>query len=570
MASWLLRPWVIAFAAAGLAYVLQLFWLTGMFLMMLGAMVWPGILVNVGMALLAIDCWLGKTHRALMVIPLAFFLFGIGLCAMSWFDAGALARDIADRRAITPVRFNPAKQSLVIASDPRENQMYEGLQRELQSNFLIDTVFVQEDIGAHAASLVVPKAQCPKDVNFPVSGARVGGILTWKGRPDNACFFQIPRAPEKAQVTVRSAETTEKWGMFEAKILETQIKGDGQTARTIIADTRVFPPIPLFIAGCALDSGAAKWRCLHAPWTFARRVGGSDGLSANGQTRIRDIAQILGLAARPEKLIKRGGYLISPTTEIGFASTALGLNPSAESERLEQQKLEAFFRDLPALIKEPQRATDARAFTYLPADPEMIARHMGVILGGIESLADEMPALDLRRSLADALIFAPTSALEANRAQILRVAQDDRIFLKSPGLVARMGDLGAPAGPILLKELARAESGVYARGGLAFGDLWVQKMGAVIGLCRAGIAIDSAAVRAALRDALAQPGDLGESAFVALLRIGDRKSAEAFTASDARTKSWRADMLRTVTTASPRSVCFPRKENRTERFPRGD
>jgi hypothetical protein len=135
-------------------------------------------------------------------------------------------------------------------------------------------------------------------------------------------------------------------------------------------------------------------------------------------------------------------------------------------------------------------------------------------------------------------------ALAPRQERLLQIMSDRRAYEDRPALLIRVGDFGAVAVPLLLRELeAREEE---------------NRVAAALGLCRAGAAAASPTVSAALlRAAETHPDSrqrMQESALLALVRTGDRTTASQIEfVRGGRTR--RDEVLRTVNPQSPRESC---------------
>src|SRR5215831_17985403 len=112
--SRIVRPWLWPLLVGLLAYVAQLFPIPGIFLMMMGAILWPGACLHLAMVLLVLDVWRGRTTKILLIAPLLFYGAGLWVWASNYMDGEALAGELAasDMRASIP--FNPTQQAIVV------------------------------------------------------------------------------------------------------------------------------------------------------------------------------------------------------------------------------------------------------------------------------------------------------------------------------------------------------------------------------------------------------------------------------------------------------------------------
>ncbi len=170
-------------------------------------------------------------------------------------------------------------------------------------------------------------------------------------------------------------------------------------------------------------------------------------------------------------------------------------------------------------------------------------------MDGLKDTLKEPRKNDLRRILAQAVAAMSPDGFVANKARILEIVSDPRAYEGEPGLLIRLGDYGADAAPLLLREL------VPKKGNMD------NSIAAALGICRGGTSLGSPQTSVALLNALDALQEkymldyMREAVFRALLRTGDRANAEKINFSDTRLTRERDEVLRTLTPASPTSEC---------------
>lgn len=288
------RPWVLTALAAVAAYVIQLWPIPGVFVMMLGAVLWPGALIHITMVLIVVDVWRRHTHPMLLALPVALYSAGVGAALLSRYDAWRLEQHVNAMSEGVAIGFDPETQVVVFARNEPGN--LGNLHEHLLAAYKLDVVYAPrwEGGGEIRSTRVLPRAQCPEgpDANgLHRRFFRVGVIFI-----TNACMVSAVARIDRLPVVISSAESEERWGFFDATITRTEIR-NGLTRRIVAtAQTQVYPFIPTIFAGCALNSSSASWACTHGLWSDPRDVGGRSG---PGDTRrINAIADVLGLEPR--------------------------------------------------------------------------------------------------------------------------------------------------------------------------------------------------------------------------------------------------------------------------------
>lgn len=274
------------------------------------------------------------------------------------------------------------------------------------------------------------------------------------------------------------------------------------------------------------------------------RLRGLGGDGAYGGAAIEVIAAALGLtkkepgerptAADPAALERLRQTI---TQSVGSATAML-------DRMIADPTVRATVHDVPGLRERPDiivpRAESMVRATGLALDGGHRTREVGTIL---QSLLAQLPPADFQR-VGPAMLaeLAARGTIDSNQI--------------SAELAARLGDLGAPAIPVL-ERLA------FASGRRAFA-------GAIYGLCRVGASAAHLAdtVAAQLAGEKRSSGEIHAAAYVTLLRMGRPDLADGDPDADGRYarkhhESWRAS----VTSASLPSVCI--SSNGWPRLPGG-
>lgn len=552
------RPWVFAALAGVLAYVVQLSPIPGIFLMMGGAILWPGMFMHLAMVLLAVDCWRGEAYRPLLFIPAAFYLYGLGDCALSVYDAARLKHHLAtmDERQVIP--YDRDQRVILFTSDRNRSQ---NLQRRVQSEYGLDLAFGY-DPGSEtqfAANYVLPRESCP-DRNAPrTPGIDRSGFHINRASVANACMLRTQQRPDRRPITVQTSVLELNWRGEELSVFRTEISDGAQRAILHTARTQIAPPVFFLIAGCALNSARASWVCGHQPMRLSREVGGNGRQDSGAQVDF--VAKTLGLEQRTVRIVESPhGPLASAQAHIDFAPDPHQSALLRDASGVLVRRLQRLYSEtLPDLIANPRSVDSATPHVLITASPEANAAHADFLLDGMSSLTGRREGREVRRVLASGLITMTDEEWMTQRPRMLRLLTEPTVFAESPGLLVRAGDYGVDAVPILVRAIQHEDRS----GGVVFG--------AALGLCRVGAAANTLEVRAALlRHSEGARGRQAEAIFIAFLRLGAPEQAMQMPLGNENrpVRLWRDYQLAQVTPASPRSACAPHERPMSDTMPR--
>jgi hypothetical protein len=104
----------VLFAFTGIVYLLQLFPLTGMFLMIVAAPFWSVLTVNAGFVVLGLEALSGRMPRLCVLVPLAWFGGYAAVAALNHVAFEQLKREVTARNAGKALPFSPETAALVI------------------------------------------------------------------------------------------------------------------------------------------------------------------------------------------------------------------------------------------------------------------------------------------------------------------------------------------------------------------------------------------------------------------------------------------------------------------------
>lgn len=531
------------FVITAVVYVLQLFPLTGVFLMILAAPLWSIPLVNAGMIGIAVEAAIGRVWRLWLVVPVIFYA---GYWAYSSADRAQMAAlttayDAANAKVRAP--FDPARQAIVFESDGGDGQF-------LTLRHGLDVTWsVRKGSSEYRSHRLVDPELCKRISDNPALSA--AGIFLSYPRDDAAGSGERARL---CMVTMRERPTLPivRVTRQEEKIVVGRLPVTRVTTRIMLPDGRSFATLggvaaplarwPMPVMGCALNSGGPSWNCTQGWWRngFTPIVTGDSRYGRDDAV----LARALGLKPVP-----------ASARQPGDAALILVKVEAAEADALRAQ-----LASVDAMIADPLAKVIDWQVGVIANRPEVLAGRADAIMTGIERAAaagvgdNHYKARESGRILAGLIARLPRERFVRFGPQLLAVyaTADDRHWLyEAEPLLRRLGDLGVGAVPFLLRP--RASGGNVNGAGIE-------------GLCRVGPPAKAAATPM-LTASWAKTRDFDRderrALFVAMKRIGiavpplreDKRGQLA----DIQ-KDW-AD----ISPASPPRVCAVRAEDQARR-----
>ncbi len=274
--------------------VLQLFPITGIFLMFFGGALFAGAMVHVFLISLLIEGYLRRVPRVLMILPVVAYGGYYALYVKQTID---IARRAAELRASNPkqvLEFDPKTQRLVTANAQTLIQAY-----------AIPVAYQPEPnyTEGYLSYRLIPRGECMV-VRDSQGRIITFGIFFNSSLQKQVCVLRFPEMPEgKIVKAVRTGDDEiwrRKWGISEQT---TTLSIDGKVIGSYrSAFVWRLPLLPVGFVGCALIELVIVLemrRRLHAPLPGARH-----GAGGRRQRQIRFAAQ---RHARPEE-IHRGRF----------------------------------------------------------------------------------------------------------------------------------------------------------------------------------------------------------------------------------------------------------------------
>ncbi|MDB5501766.1 MAG: hypothetical protein JWR89_1668 [Tardiphaga sp.] len=244
----------IALIAIAILLALQVFPVTGVFLMIFGGPVWTGMLVHIFLLALAIEGGLRRIPRAFIAIPLIAYGSYYVLYAYQTIDMAHVSAALRMSNSAKVIDFRADEYSLVTpAAQTLVSTHAIAVAYEPNANFQPEQ---------HVAVRLIHRDQCklPKDglLRIQTSGVSFGNTSL-----DNACLLRFPEAPPERIVAIVKLGDEEIWKHKRGISTATsQLKLDGKVVGSFTtASVWRLPVLPGLAVGCGLISNPAAWKC---------------------------------------------------------------------------------------------------------------------------------------------------------------------------------------------------------------------------------------------------------------------------------------------------------------------
>ncbi|MFT4893368.1 MAG: hypothetical protein ACI8QU_000150 [Devosia litorisediminis] len=264
---------VLAFPIVAILYGLQMIPLIGVVLMVLGAPLWTGALLNLGMLGLALETPVrrfgvpvARTSLMWLLIPFAYF---------GWYFSIAYS----DHRALQNLRsqFDVTNASVSIPFDQdRHALVFKGgansYNGTLTQDFGLHVAYAEKEniTQGYLSTRLLEREMCDEIRGDPVMrsafihvyGFHDGEPLGRRRLASRHCSLTMPDKPSKPIVEINSilAETSVEG--LPVKLVENRVlMPDGNEFVLKGGTAAPFPWFPRPILGCVLNSGAPSWDC---------------------------------------------------------------------------------------------------------------------------------------------------------------------------------------------------------------------------------------------------------------------------------------------------------------------
>ena len=264
---------VLAFPLVALFHALQVIPVVGVFMMMFGAALLTGMLVNVGMVGMAIEVPIRRfasrgasTSLMWLLIPLPYF-GGYGFSAYNDHSAlQDLRAEFDTANANVSVPFDPARHSLVLVDRAHS---YAGTltqdfglpvaysENENQTEGYLSTRLAEQDLCTQVRNEPLARAAFIHAFGFH-DGDRVGD----RHLDSRFCSLRMPAKPQNTIIAVATIERETTVGGLPVKLIENLVTMPDGVEFVLRGGTAApYPWFPLPVLGCALNSGAPSWDC---------------------------------------------------------------------------------------------------------------------------------------------------------------------------------------------------------------------------------------------------------------------------------------------------------------------
>lgn len=473
-------------------FAVQLFPLAGIVMVLVFAPFWPIFLINGAAVGTALEVWLRDENgpsRMWLLVPILWFGGYLGLFVSEQFAVSALRAETEAANRGAPLGFDPRIHALVF--DRVGSSV--GLEAaDLVRSGQLPVVYARQRPSSDGQIRMVgyrlmPPSECARMRGSPANLAGAGIQVRHYG---NICVLEAPETPTGAIVELSGRDTHRvERGLDVRGTTLTLTMPNGASRQVVTGWVQPLGPIPMPVAGCVIHCEVGFWRqrLVH--------------LASDGPAVL--VAAALGL---------------------GPARQAETMSAEQARSRLGQAETAAIQHDVDALervLANPAAPVD-NWFSALRQYPERLAPYAGRMVAALEravQLGD--PARENGRNLSRLIALLPPDSFRSVGGRVLALLPplpSDNWYWGTDELIARTGDLGEAAMPLLLARLERSS-----------GRAWKP---AVIGLCRVGA---PAAARAGPRllslwradsgshdNHGGRSGDEDRAIYAALLRLGLR------------------------------------------------
>ncbi|WP_295559937.1 hypothetical protein [uncultured Hyphomicrobium sp.] len=486
--------WFFVLTAA--VFVLQVIPVTGVFLMFVVAPFWSIATVNAGFLGIVIEASRGSVARVWMLAPALWFGGYAVAATLSHVELARLDTEIRAHNSGRSIPFSGESQALVVAGQSSSDRS------ELVKSYAVPVVFEKVSGDGRASHRAYRLGAGETCVRLRQRGVQAAGIHTYgifEGRKmlQGMCLFWRPEDPQLPAVTVSSRRDEQEGILLPATLERIAIEDvRGPSIALLSAEASPLAWVPMPVIGCTLISMTASWECFAS---FMR----DEPRHLGGASKSEIVAGALGLERSPASA-RRASIEASQGVRIdAFLADQISVSVANLDRLISDPTQKLTIHDLRGLTERPDllapRAAamvDAlgRAFDAGPQAQEralLLQQHLAAL-----------PARDFLRS-GDALI----SVLMA-----LRRMESEQLQFE---LIVRLGDLGAPALPVLKRAF---DEGRHVSKGAAV----------LLGFCRLGMpaAGEAESITARLLQAREQLPDRFYAAYVLMRRLGRTDLAE--------------------------------------------
>jgi hypothetical protein len=339
---------LVAIPIAMLAYLIQTIPIIGVFLMMMMAATWPGVLLLAALGGTAAEAILGRVSHWWLLFPLTVLGVYEGFALADHMRAWRMDDDLA------LVEKTSAKgRSIVIIGD-QSSDIAQKLVQTHEMGAVHQAVVENEVTTRYISHQLIPKADCQTD-RSRLSGQMITttsfhhahGSEVHSALDAGACVLTMNDVPTYPPIFIEVVEKREIIASLPVVTRTAIVDMEGTRRATIIERfSRPLSWTPLILAGCGLNSGNPSWDCVVRP--MRNTVG-----DPSGTGMVERIASMLDLPARQpgdvpdvdaESIIRSAASRVSAhreRTDSRYRSLLEGLlaDPAADVTRQDFERL---------------------------------------------------------------------------------------------------------------------------------------------------------------------------------------------------------------------------------------
>lgn len=478
--SFFWKPSFILFFITIIIYLLQLFPLTGIFLMMLAAPFWSAFTINAGFISMTIESLAGLLPRWFLLFPIIYFGGYAVLTGLSHYKYYSLQEDIAEYNAQIKIPFKLSENDLVLPSE-----MNPGL---FLTSYGFASVYKSNKNfrpKAHIVSTIGDKKACQAAREIGFSNGFFARPIRSYNRKNNKGFYErlgktipglclvnYPQDPKKPTYVIRMTQEKNDSILLPVKLNSIIIDdpfGDKSILKGGFANPYKWYPLPFL--GCGLNSGAASWDCFHG---FARE--GFRPLNKGTGRFSGDpwiVAESLGLKALTE--------------EEKYRPNITAMEIAALAKKIQEDKEKDAYARFEKLLSSPLSYDDSVDFSTIEHDEKLFIARIAKIINALSLLRLDHTKEGMKKKLflSQTLANLPLHILRSNSTSLISLVDsyaDTQGPLRIWILIIRMGELGREVIPVFKKLMENHH--IYRHGSLGLPNTSL-----VYAVCRVGAEI---------------------------------------------------------------------------------
>jgi hypothetical protein len=429
---------LVLFAIGAVVYGLQAIPVTGIFLMVLLAPLWNGMVFVLGLGALAVEAAIGATSRLWLILPLGCALLYGQAAWQSRTEADALVAAAAHVNDGKTLAFDPDRAALVIEGSDGASELGDLLVAyDLPAYWTVDPRNRTATPILHRLAVGEVCDRVRTDRSFAAANIRVLGVHERQsGRSvflKGVCSLALPAPIVGTPVTValgrRDGAPTDPARRWSRTIT---LRSGADEIALHLGGISPLPWMPFPTIGCALNSGAPSWDCFaRFRREKERRIGAASAEAA--------VVAALGLTPAPAST-RLDRIAARPLPDFGPVVAARETTALAA---------------LDAALADPKKRVTVHDLAGLAAHPDVWTDRIPALVAAIgRRLAEAKAERETQRNFADLLANLPRDRLAAVLPDLLDIwsrVPAGRLDLDvvPASMVARLAEFGAPALPIV-------------------------------------------------------------------------------------------------------------------------